>query len=42
MKKLIIEIYRTYKADFGKGCNWSFIDKFVFCWYRNYIKPKYE
>jgi len=38
MKKLLIEIYRTFTANFGKGCKWNFIDKFVFRWYINYIK----
>ena len=40
MWKILIEIYKTLKANFGKGCNWSFIDKFVYRWYKNYIEPK--
>lgn len=42
MWKLIVEIIRTSKADFGSGCDFSFIDKFVFRWYKNYIEPKYK
>jgi len=38
MKRFLREIYRTYKADFGKGCKWGFVDKFCFRWYRNYLK----
>jgi hypothetical protein len=37
---LLIEIYKTWKADFGRGCDWSFIDKFVYRWYKNYIEKK--
>lgn len=40
--KILIEIYRTYKANFGEGCNWSFTDKFVFRWYKNYIEPRFK
>ena len=39
MKKFIIEIYRTFKTDFGQGNDWGFIDKFVFRWYKNYLDP---
>ena len=42
MKKFLIEIYKTLKADFGKGCKWSFIDKFCFRWYKNYLDPNKE
>ena len=38
MKTFIIEIYRIYKANFGKGCKFSFIDKFCYRWYRKYLK----
>ena len=38
--KLIREIYKTYKADFGRGCAYSFVDKFVYRWYKNYIEIK--
>lgn len=35
--KLLKEIYRTFRSKFGKGCKFSFIDKFVYRWYKNYI-----
>jgi hypothetical protein len=38
--RLLIEIYKTMKANFGSGCKFSFIDKFVYRWYKIYIEPK--
>jgi hypothetical protein len=40
MIKILLEIIKTLKADFGNGCKYSFVDKFCYRWYHNFLKDK--